>query len=112
MSEDPCNHFEFNVRSEALREKRVSSDFPPPSYSRQCSCPYLYSFNYKGYSPSRFALEAKRQGLEMGGIVDFGVLDGLDEFWATSRLLDLKACVGIESRVFVPEFRTASSIPR
>ena len=40
----------------------------------------------------------------MGGIVDFDVLDGLDEFWAASRLLDLKACVGIESRVFVPEF--------
>ena len=40
----------------------------------------------------------------MGGIVDFDVLDGLEEFWQASRLLDLKACVGIESRVFVPEF--------
>ena len=40
----------------------------------------------------------------MGGIVDFDVLDGLEEFWEASRLLDLKACVGIESRVFVPEF--------
>ena len=57
-----------------------------------------------GYSPSRFALEAKKAGLEMGGIVDFDVLDGLEEFWQASRLLDLKACVGIESRVFVPEF--------
>ena len=40
----------------------------------------------------------------MGGIVDFDVLDGLEEFWDASRLLDLKGCVGIESRVFVPEF--------
>jgi hypothetical protein len=40
----------------------------------------------------------------MGGIVDFDVLDGLEEFWEASRLLDLKGCVGIESRVFVPEF--------
>ena len=40
----------------------------------------------------------------MAGIVDFDVLDGLEEFWQASRLLDLKACVGIESRVFVPEF--------
>ena len=44
------------------------------------------------------------EGLEMGGIVDFDVLDGLEEFWEASRLLDLKGCVGIESRVFVPEF--------
>ena len=44
------------------------------------------------------------EGLEMGGIVDFDVLDGLEEFWDASRLLDLKGCVGIESRVFVPEF--------
>ena len=101
MSEDPCNHFEFNVRSEALREEANSSSFPPPSTSVNAHAHTFYSFNYKGYSPSRFALEAKRQGLEMGGIVDFDVLDGLDEFWAASRLLDLKACVGIESRVFV-----------
>ena len=86
------------------REEAVSADFPPPTTLVNAHAHTFYSFNYKGYSPSRFALEAKRQGLEMGGIVDFGVLDGLDEFWAASRLLDLKACVGIESRVFVPEF--------
>ena len=28
----------------------------------------------------------------------------LKSFWEASRLLDLKGCVGIESRVFVPEF--------
>jgi hypothetical protein len=104
MSEDPCNHFDFNVRASALREATESAEFPPPTTLVNAHAHTFYSFNYKGYSPSRFALEAKRQGLEMGGIVDFDVLDGLDEFWAASRLLDLKACVGIESRVFVPEF--------
>ena len=36
--------------------------------------------------------------------MDFDVLDGLDEFWNATRKLDLKACIGLESRVFVPEF--------
>tara|TARA_B100000035_G_scaffold315278_1_gene334916 strand:+ start:2837 stop:4159 length:1323 start_codon:yes stop_codon:yes gene_type:complete len=103
-SEDPCSHFDSNVRAEALRKEAAESDFPPPTTWVNAHAHTFYSFNYKGYSPSRFALEAKRAGLEMGGIVDFDVLDGLDEFWQASRLLDLKACVGIESRVFVPEF--------
>ena len=103
-SEDPCSHFDSNVRAEALRKEAAESDFPPPTSWVNAHAHTFYSFNYKGYSPSRFALEAKRAGLEMGGIVDFDVLDGLEEFWQASRLLDLKACVGIESRVFVPEF--------
>jgi hypothetical protein len=87
-----------------LRKEAAESDFPPPTSWVNAHAHTFYSFNYKGYSPSRFALEAKKAGLEMGGIVDFDVLDGLEEFWQASRLLDLKACVGIESRVFVPEF--------
>ena len=104
FSEDPCSHFDSNVRAEALRTEAAESDFPPPTTWVNAHAHTFYSFNYKGYSPSRFALEAKKAGLEMGGIVDFDVLDGLEEFWQASRLLDLKACVGIESRVFVPEF--------
>ena len=103
-SEDPCSHFDSNVRAEALRKEAAAASFPPATTSVNAHAHTFFSFNYKGYSPSRFALEAKKQGLEMGGIVDFDVLDGLEEFWQASRLLDLKACVGIESRVFVPEF--------
>src|SRR4029079_11912483 len=40
------------------------------------------------------------------GIVDFDVLDGLEEFLGAGRALGLKTCVSIESRVFVPEFAT------
>ena len=43
-------------------------------------------------------------GLEMGGIVDFDVLDGLEEFWQASRLLDLKACVGLSPGYLSPNF--------
>ncbi|MEC7803091.1 MAG: hypothetical protein VX467_07915 [Verrucomicrobiota bacterium] len=103
-SKDLCSHFDSNVRAEALRKEAAEEDFPPPTTWVNAHAHTFYSFNYMGYSPSRFALEAKKAGLEMGGIVDFDVLDGLEEFWQASRLLDLKACVGIESRVFVPEF--------
>ncbi len=103
-SEDPCSHFDSNVRAEALSKEVAEADFPPATTWVNAHAHTFYSFNYKGYSPSRFALEAKKAGLEMGGIVDFDVLDGLEEFWEASRLLDLKASVGIESRVFVPEF--------
>ena len=103
-SKDLCSHFDSSVRAEALRKEAAEEDFPPPTTWVNAHAHTFYSFNYMGYSPSRFALEAKKAGLEMGGIVDFDVLDGLEEFWQASRLLDLKACVGIESRVFVPEF--------
>ena len=104
MSQNSLNDFDPNLRQQALREEIANAGFPEPGTYLNAHAHTFFSFNYKGYSPSRFALEAKREGLEMAGIVDFDVLDGLEEFWQASRLLDLKACVGIESRVFVPEF--------
>lgn len=64
----------------------------------------FFSYNAYGYSPSHFAWLAKERGLAVAGIVDFDVLDGLDEFIAAGKTIGLKTCVGIESRVFVPEF--------
>ncbi|MFO8006616.1 MAG: hypothetical protein R6V05_02660 [Candidatus Brocadiia bacterium] len=63
----------------------------------------FYSYNAYGYSPSRFAWEAHRYGLEVAGIVDFDVLDGTEEFLEAGRLLRLKTVSGFETRVFVPE---------
>ena len=67
-------------------------------------CHTFFSYNCYGYSPSRFAWLARRAGLEVAGTVDFDVLDSLDEFYEASAMLGLKGCVGIETRVFVPEF--------
>ncbi len=64
----------------------------------------FFSFNAYGYSPSKFAWLSKKRGLAAAGIVDFDVLDGLDEFLESCRLLDLRGGVGVETRVFVPEF--------
>ncbi len=104
MNQDPINDFDYEVRLRTLRERVETESFPEAGSFVNAHAHTFFSFNYRGYSPSCFALEAKKQGLDMGGIVDFDVLDGLEEFWTASRLLDLKACIGIESRVFVPEF--------
>ena len=84
-SEDLCSHFDSSVRAEALRKEAAEEDFPPPTTQVNRTCPYFLFLQLQGYSPSRFALEAKKAGLEMGGIVDFDVLDGLEEFWQASR---------------------------
>ncbi|MGA2556865.1 MAG: hypothetical protein ABSG04_11400 [Verrucomicrobiota bacterium] len=66
----------------------------------------FFSYNACGYSPSKFAWLARKAGLAAAGIVDFDVLDGLEEFLEAGRLLGLKTCVSLESRTFVPEFAT------
>jgi hypothetical protein len=66
----------------------------------------FFSYNAYGYSPSKFAWLARKAGLAVAGIVDFDVLDGLDEFTAAGRLIGLNTCVSLESRVYVPEFAT------
>jgi len=64
----------------------------------------FFSFNAYGFSPSRFLWEAYRLGLEMAGIVDFDVLDGLEETLTAAAILGTKAMVGLETRVFVKEY--------
>jgi len=64
----------------------------------------FFSYNAYGYSPTKFAWLARKRGLAAAGIVDFDVLDGLEEFLDAGRRLGLKTCVGVETRVYVPEF--------
>jgi hypothetical protein len=66
----------------------------------------FFSYNAYGYSPSRYAWLARKAGLAVAGIVDFDVLDAADEFLEAGRIVGLKTCVSLESRVFVPEFAT------
>ena len=64
----------------------------------------FFSFNANGWSPCRIAWEAKKYGLEVAGIVDFDVLDGMEEFLRAGDLLGVKATVAMETRVFVREY--------
>ena len=45
------------------------------------------SYNCYGYSPTKYAWLARNAGLAVAGIVDFDVLDGLDEFYEAGRLV-------------------------
>jgi hypothetical protein len=67
-------------------------------------CHTFFSYNTYGYSPSKFAWLARKAGLAVAGVVDFDVLDALEEFLEAARMLGLKGCAGLETRVFVPEF--------
>jgi hypothetical protein len=69
-------------------------------------CHTFFSYNTYGYSPTKFAWLARKAGLAVVGTVDFDVLDALDEFREARRLLGLKGCSGLETRVYVPEFST------
>ena len=104
MSDSSLNDFSPQTREQALQNAAEAGGFPESTDLLNLHAHTFYSFNYKDYSPSMFAVEAKKAGLGSAGIVDFDVLDGLEEFWNASRKLDLKACIGLESRVFVPEF--------
>lgn len=63
----------------------------------------FFSFNCRGYSPSRYAWQAWQAGFEVAGIVDFDVLDGLEEFHRAGGLLNLRTVVSLETRTFVEE---------
>jgi len=67
-------------------------------------CHTFFSYNTYGYSPSKFAWLARKAGLAVTGVVDFDVLDAVEEFLEAARMLGLKGCAGMETRVFVPEF--------
>ncbi|MBN1436351.1 MAG: hypothetical protein JW936_04695 [Sedimentisphaerales bacterium] len=80
--------------------------FAPVNTDHNLHAHTFFSYNSYGYSPSKFAWLARKKGLALAGTVDFDVLDALEEFTEACRLLNLKGCVGIETRVFVPEFAT------
>jgi len=77
---------------------------PEPGTDVNLHCHTFFSYNTYGYSPSKFAWLARRRGLAVAGVVDFDVLDALEEFLEAAKMLGLKGCAGLETRVFVPEF--------
>jgi hypothetical protein len=67
-------------------------------------CHTFFSFNAYSHSPTSLAWLAKRRGFRLMGIVDFDVLDGVDEFLDACELIGVRGSAGIETRVFLPEF--------
>ena len=69
-------------------------------------CHTFFSFNAYGHSPTSLAWLAKQRGFKLIGMVDFDVLDGVDEFLGACDLAGVRGSAAIETRVYVPEFAT------
>ncbi|UCF00407.1 MAG: hypothetical protein JSV82_04910 [Planctomycetota bacterium] len=103
---DSFNAAEREQALSALLEKVRAGEITlfQPGTDVNLHCHTFCSYNSYGYSPSKFAWLARKAGLAVAGVVDFDVLDALEEFLTAARKLGLKACAGLETRVFVPEF--------
>ena len=107
--EQELDSFDPAERKQALSslcEKVGASEITLPGSGTAVNlhCHTFFSYNTYGYSPSKFAWLARKAGLAVAGVVDFDVLDALHEFLQACRMLGLKGCAGLETRVFVPEF--------
>jgi hypothetical protein len=106
--EQKLNNFNPAVRAQALQE--LVSLLPPPSTLplpaevANMHAHTFFSFNGYGYSPTALAWLAKRRGFKLMGIVDFDVLDAVDEFLTACDKVGVRGSTGIETRVFIPEF--------
>jgi hypothetical protein len=90
----------------SLCEKAKAGDIclPKPGTAVNLHCHTFFSYNTYGYSPSKFAWLARKAGIAVAEVVDFDVLDAAEEFLHACRMLNLKGCAGMETRVYVPEF--------
>ncbi len=107
--EEKLDSFDYCERRDALaalwEEVQQGRTVLPSAGERiNLHCHTFFSYNAYGYSPSTFAWLARKAGLAVAGIVDFDVLDGLEEFLAAGAQLGLRTCAGLETRVYVPEF--------
>ncbi len=109
--ERQLDSFDAGKRKQALlslldQVKAGQIALPEPGRFVNLHCHTFFSYNTYGYSPMKFAWLARKAGLAVVGTTDFDVLDALDEFREACRLLGLKGCSGLETRVYVPEFST------
>lgn len=109
--EQQLDSFDAGQRKQALLsllDKVKTGEVKLPKSGRfvNLHCHTFFSYNTYGYSPTKFAWLARKAGLAVVGTTDFDVLDALDEFREACRLLGLKGCSGLETRVYVPEFST------
>ena len=103
--EAQLNDFSPAKRAQAL-EALIASGEPAgaPQEAVNLHCHTFFSFNAYGYSPTGLAWLARQRGFKALGIVDFDVLDGVDEFLNACELLGVRGSAGMETRVFIPEF--------
>jgi hypothetical protein len=97
--------FRYATRKDAL-EKLVALNVsnPPRGENPNLHMHTFFSYNAYDWSPTRFAWEAREAGLHAAGIIDFDVLDGVEEFLDAGAYLGLRATAGFETRGYLPSF--------
>ncbi len=107
-SESKLNSFDIEERYSALeqllRESGAPPDRGPDNELFNMHSHSFFSYNSKGYSPSRIAWEARKAGLYAAGLCDFDVLDGLEEFIRVGMLAGVRTAVHLETRAFFNEY--------
>ena len=107
--EKHLNNFNLHIRQSAFSEllqltKMGKVDIKEGNLDINMHCHTFFSFNAYGYSPTSLVWLAKKNGWKMVGMVDFDVLDGIDEFLQACEIGEVRGTAGIETRVFIPEF--------
>lgn len=109
--EQALNSFDRATRMSALAELvalaaagKIEVAAEQPVVNMHCHT--FFSFNAYGYSPAGLAWLAKKRGFRAVGIVDFDVLDGVEEFLDACEIASVRGSAGIETRVFIPQFAT------
>ncbi len=103
--EQALNDFDRPRRDAALAKLlHRNAQAPTPAEVANLHCHTFFSFNAYGYSPTGLAWLARQRGIKLVGIVDFDVLDAVEEFLDACDAAGVRGSAGIESRVFIPEF--------
>lgn len=107
--EKQLDSFDATERQEALEALIEGANageisLPQPGDHFNLHCHSFFSFNGYGYSPTGLVWRGRAAGLCGMALIDFDVLDGVDEFLNACNTLGLYAGAGLETRVFVKEF--------
>ena len=102
------NDFAPQGRAQALQKLLDAEGRAAPAWQPVANmhCHTFFSFNAYGYSPTGLAWLARERGWPLLGLIDFDVLDGVDEFLAACDAAGVRGTCGIETRAFFPEFAT------
>ena len=96
--------FDARERRRALRALAAGAEPARLLDNVNMHCHSFFSYNARGWSPSRVAWEARQAGLYAAGLCDFDVLDGLEEFLEAGLVLRLRVAVHLETRAFLEEY--------
>lgn len=101
------NHFDKSVRRSTLQTLLKTNPIDTPVNSLRLfnlHCHSFFSYNGYGFSPTALVWKAFQNNFYALGLVDFDVLDGVDEFLYCCNLCGIKGCAGFETRIYVPQF--------